>query len=196
MQPGATTTYQLDCTGPGGLGSDDAIVNFVPVSTEDNSVVINEIAWMGSMVNGATSTDAEWIELRNVGSASVDMNGWTLTFATTSIAAPDTITISSSCANTVIPSNGFYLLVRNSVATTTLPVDCVYPGGTATALSNTGEIVTLRNAEAIVSSVDGSNNWQIGGAPMKGNNMTKDTAQRADDGTWHTATPTPKAANN
>ena len=30
VSPSATTTYQLDCSGPGGVGSDDAIVNFVP----------------------------------------------------------------------------------------------------------------------------------------------------------------------
>ncbi len=30
VTPVATTTYQLDCTGPGGVGSDDAVVNFVP----------------------------------------------------------------------------------------------------------------------------------------------------------------------
>lgn len=32
VTPSATTTYQLDCTGPGGVGSDDAVVNFVPTS--------------------------------------------------------------------------------------------------------------------------------------------------------------------
>jgi hypothetical protein len=37
-------------------------------------VIINEVAWAGT----AADPESQWIELRNVGTAPVDLNGWTL----------------------------------------------------------------------------------------------------------------------
>jgi len=37
-------------------------------------VIINEVAWAGTAAN----PESQWIELRNVGTAPVDLNGWTL----------------------------------------------------------------------------------------------------------------------
>ncbi len=160
------------------------------ITNDDNptpaDVVINEVAWMGSMVNGTADTNAEWIELKNRGGTSANLTGWTLNAAD----GTPSITISDSCTNTDISAGGFFLLVR-SPNNAALSADCIYP---SQALGNTGEDLELRNAAAsLIDSVDGTPNWEIGGVPAKGNNTTKDTAQRATDNTWFTAPPTPKS---
>src|SRR3989344_1923612 len=49
---------------------------------ESNSVVINEVAWMGSLPDegesSAAASNDEWIELYNQSSESVDLTGWIL----------------------------------------------------------------------------------------------------------------------
>jgi hypothetical protein len=153
-------------------------------------VVINEIAWMGSMVEGASTTNAEWIEFKNIGGTAADLTDWTLM----AVDGSPGITITNACANTTVAPNEVYLLVRTNSPTISASADCVYPGGggTANLLENGGEDLELRNASAeLIDSIDGTPNWEIGGAPTKGDNSTKDTAQRADDGTWVTAAPTP-----
>ena len=197
ITPSATTTYVLTCTGAGGSANDSVIVNFVPTPVspepEGADVVINEIAWMGSVVDGATSTtaasNAEWIELRNLSNNPVNLLSWSLV---ANDGTPN-IFISGACTNTTVAANGYFLLVRTNPAVLGVAGDCTYTG----ALSNTTEILTLINsASTTVDTVDGGTDWQIGGAPTKGNNESKDTAQRMDNDIWHTAVPTPKAANN
>lgn len=149
------------------------------------NVVINEIAWMGSFINGIADTNAEWIEIRNLGNQNIDLNGWVLvsTDGTPSISINN-----SSCTNTIIPALGTFILVRVNSSILGVNADCTYTG----ALENTGEILTLSNASSeIIDIVNGIPNWEIGGAPQKGNNTTKETAQRGVDGIWFTAIPTP-----
>lgn len=137
-------------------------------------VVINEIAWMGT----ETSTADEWIELYNNGSEAVSLEGWTL-------AAEDgtpSINLSAS-----ISAGGFFLLERTD--DTTLPAiaaDLIYTG----ALSNSGEVLILKNsAGAEIDKADASQGWPAG------DNSTKQTMQRTSNGSWITATGTPKAEN-
>lgn len=137
------------------------------------SVLINEIAWMGS----ASNANAEWIELVNTGSETVSLAGWTLTSSTGS----PSISLSGS-----ISGNGFYLLTRTS--TSIIPGvtgDQAYTG----ALSNSGTTLTLKDTTSSVDVVDGGTGWSLGG-----DNTTKHTAQRIGT-TWHTASPTPRADN-
>ncbi|MCH7883421.1 lamin tail domain-containing protein [Patescibacteria group bacterium] len=150
------------------------------------SVVINEVAWMGSNNGGTSLQDAndEWIELKNTGSESVDLSGWILQATDEK---PNIILGPENCTNTILTAGSYFLLERTNDATVVdIAADCIYTG----ALSNAGEILILKNAlGAEVDRVDGSNKWEIGG-----DNETKETLQRTSSG-WVTARATPKAQN-
>ena len=91
-------------------------------------VVLNEIAWMGTL----TSASDEWIELFNNSGADIDLAGWTLTAAdgTPSIVLSGTI-----------PAGGHFLLERTDDSTIpAVPADQIYTG----ALTNSGEVLELR----------------------------------------------------
>ena len=139
------------------------------------AVVINEIAWMGTTV----SANAEWIELANTDSATVDLTGWHLIAASGS----PSITLAGSIA-----PNGYFLLERTSDATVPgVPADQIYTG----ALTNSGTTLTLTDVSGnTIDQVVGGSNW----ANIGGDNISKDTAQRTSTG-WETAAPTPRAAN-
>jgi hypothetical protein len=139
------------------------------------AVVISEVAWMGTSV----SANAEWIELQNTGSESVNLSGWILTSAT---GAPN-IALSGSIAG-----SGYYLLERTSDASVpTVSADQIYSG----ALANTGLTLLLKDQTgATVDTVVGGTDW----ASIGGDNTTKQTPQRTGN-FWTTADPTPRAQN-
>ncbi len=149
-------------------------VFFLPVATHA-AIVINEIAWMGTVV----SANDEWIELANTGSTSVDLTGWQLT----SSSGSPTITLSGSIA-----AGSYFLLERSSDDTVpSSTADQIYTGS----LPNTGVTLTLTDAGAgVIDTVSGGTNW----TDIGGDNSTKDTPQRVGSG-WQTATPTPRAGN-
>lgn len=139
------------------------------------AVVINELAWMGSVGNA----NAEWIELYNEGSEPVSLSGWTLTSAGT---APN-ITLSGTIAG-----SGFYLLERTGDDSAPgVSADQIYTG----ALANGGDTLTLKDSSgSTVDQVVGGSGW----TNIGGDNTTKDTPQRTGS-SWVTATPTPRATN-
>jgi hypothetical protein len=170
------------------LDNGQCIVDEPPVLQEN--VVINEIAWMGSVIDGSANANAEWIELRNLGNQNVNLSGWTLAAAD----GTPNVSVSSSCANTIIPASGFFMLVRTNSSVLGVNADCVYTG----ALGNDGEMLELKNSanpQTSVDTINGLPGWQIGGGLQKGDNTTKETAQRTDDGTWFTSAPTPGSSN-
>jgi uncharacterized repeat protein (TIGR01451 family) len=61
----AQANVQVAAGGGGGGGATDGC---------SGRVIINEVAWAGTAAN----PESQWIELRNVGTAPVDLNGWTL----------------------------------------------------------------------------------------------------------------------
>lgn len=140
------------------------------------AVIINEIAWMGTVV----SASDEWIELYNDGAEDVSLSGWKLI---ADDGAP-TIALSGSIA-----AGGFYLLERTD--DTTVPdqtADKIYTGD----LANGGETLKLLDSTGTeIDAVVGGSDWGTAG----GNNTTKDTAQRQSDNTWITGVPTPKVVN-
>jgi len=145
-------------------------------------IFISEIAWMGTVIDGATSTDAEWMELMNTGSEAIDLSGWTLNATD---GTPE-ITIDETCANTVIPGNDFFLLVRTDDSILGVPADCTYTG----ALENNpaAENLELRNAGGdLIDNVPATDS----GGWVAGDNTTKETMTRTSSETWATAVPTP-----
>lgn len=145
------------------------------VSQAQATVVINEIAWMGTTV----SANAEWIELFNNGSTVVDLTGWRLTTANGS----PLITLTGS-----ILVGGYFLLERTSDDSVLgVTANQIYTG----ALTNSGTTLTLTNTSgSTIDQVDGGVNW----GNIGGDNASKETAQRTDSG-WRTAVSTPGAIN-
>lgn len=115
------------------------------------TVVINEIAWMGT---SATNSADEWIELYNNTTSTIDITGWRLLSADGS---PD-ITFSTS----TIAANDFYLIERtDDYAVSDILADATssFDNG----LGNSGEKLELRNASGtVIDLVDCSEEWFAG----------------------------------
>jgi hypothetical protein len=124
------------------------------------------------------STNDEWIELYNNGTAPVTVDGWTLKAADGSPSINLTGTISAG---------GFFLLERTDDSTVpNIPAGVIYSG----ALSNTGETLLLKdNTEQTITTVDMISGWTAGNA------TSKETMQRTNTGSWITALSTPGATN-
>ncbi|MBU4467043.1 lamin tail domain-containing protein, partial [Patescibacteria group bacterium] len=97
------------------------------------SVVINEIAWMGTK----TKSNDEWIELFNNTTSDIDLVGWTLTW--THGTTINFHTFSTSTGNTKIPTQGFLLLERSDDKPTDISGDQFFKGD----LYNDGEELKL-----------------------------------------------------
>ncbi len=124
------------------------------------SIVINEIAWMGTGSGSALRVD-EWIELYNTTSTDIDLNNWTLSWAhgTTTYS----ITFSTStAATTTISANGFYLIERtNDDAVSDISAD--WFGAFGWGLNNKGEKLELRDDKGnLIDVVDCSSDWFAG----------------------------------
>ncbi len=120
------------------------------------SVVINEIAWMGTSAN----YNDEWIELFNNSGSDVSLDGWKLHAAdgTPAIALSGTI-----------PANGYFLLERTDDQTVSdVPADLIYSG----ALGNTAEHLKLIDPAG--TTVDEVDTWYAG------DNTSKATMERID----------------
>lgn len=141
------------------------------------SVVINEVAWMGTAVS---ATD-EWVEL--YADSETDMTGWVLA------TEDDKMSVALSGS---IPASGYYLIERTNDETVPgIAANVVAPFGSG--ISNgvdASENLLLKNASGII--VD-----NVGTVDRKwpaGDNTTKETMQKSGAG-WITAAATPKAAN-
>ncbi|PIT86337.1 MAG: hypothetical protein COU33_03750, partial [Candidatus Magasanikbacteria bacterium CG10_big_fil_rev_8_21_14_0_10_43_6] len=117
----------------------------------EKSVVINEIAWMGTRVGAVND---EWIELYNPTDAEIDISDWSLTISGEPITWN---TISST-----IPAKGYYLLERTDDET----LQGVHAQGMYTgAMRNSGEDLRLLDQSGnIVDEVANAQGWFAGGA--------------------------------
>jgi hypothetical protein len=135
-----------------------------PTGSLIRSVVINEIAWAGT-VSGLA--DDEWIELYNPGSTPINITGWRL--------VADDGTPNISLVGT-IPANGYFLLERGETLTDNTTVsdiaaDQIYTGN---ALSNSGEDITLYDtSNKVIDTANGN-----GGAWPAGSSSTYGTMER------------------
>ena len=146
------------------------------------AVLINEVAWMGT----EESYLCNWIELYNSGEQSVDITDWTLEIN-------DTVReLAEGSGPSSVIAAGDYLVLKRETGTCPDPVPEV-DGWTLTMgnLPNSGATLRLlRSDGSLEDQVAGGEDWEIIG----GDNDSKQTAQRTDDG-WITATPTPGEAN-
>ncbi|MBD3282341.1 MAG: hypothetical protein GF387_01915 [Candidatus Portnoybacteria bacterium] len=152
-------------------------VLFFPPLFASASIVINEIAWMGTEI----SANDEWIELHNLSSSSVDITGWV-------IEAEDGSPLINLSGN--IPAMGYFLLERtddNSVIG--IDANQIYAG----ALENGGESLILKDSQGIeIDSVSCTDEW------LAGDNSSKQTMERKEDGWQNSASPggTPGVVNS
>ncbi|MFA5714902.1 MAG: lamin tail domain-containing protein [Candidatus Paceibacterota bacterium] len=153
----------------GGGSSTPIEVSYCPqlnLSSPTHSVVINEVAWMGSL----TSSSDEWIELKNSSGEIINMNNWQL------LDQDNQVKIVFSSADTIDP-NAFYLLERtddNSVPN--ILTDKIYSG----ALSDTNESLRLFDSSCqLIDEVLASPDWP------NGDKENKKTMERSEDFDWH-----------
>ncbi len=146
---------------------------------ERNKVILNEIAWMGT----TSSSNDEWIELKNISNYYIDLTGWQL--------LDKNQNIKIIFEETGIPQTGFYLLERTD--DNTLPeitADTIYNGN----LNNTNESIYLFNSDCqLQDELEVFSEWP------GGDNVSKRTLERKNDFLWQTSSiigGTPKDANS
>src|SRR3989344_3389632 len=121
------------------------------------SVLINEVAWMGTAANSAD----EWVELYNPGAAAVDLAGWGLYEA-----GGGTLILNLS-GN--IAAGGYYLIERTDDNSINDIIADVFGPFAGSGLNNSGEHIVLKDSTGTaVDSVDASAGWPGGDNPSKG----------------------------
>ncbi len=162
-----TSTSVTSSSGGGGGGT---IISYCSQdNTEEpsmSSIVINEIAWMG----GESSSSDEWIELKNVSSEEINMDGWQLLDKDNQIK----IIFNSS---DILSANSFYLLERTDDSSVpNIQADKIYSG----ALSDSDESLRLFNQNCqLIDEIIVNDSW------LFGDNDLKKTMERDSQG-WHT----------
>lgn len=171
------------------------VVEFCKFSTSQkpshSGVVINEIAWMGSVKSSAD----EWIELKNISDQQIDLSGWQL------ISKDGQIKINLSELKNANSQIGSYILLERTDDNTVLGIfaDLIYKGG----LSNADEKLRLFDSGCnLIDEISAGAKWSAG------DSATKKTMERNTDVSyqgssnkfgWHTSSViggTPKAQNS
>lgn len=146
---------------------------------DTQTVVINEIAWMGT----SESSNKEWMELKNISSQNIDLTGWILK-------AEDGSPL-IHLASTTLAAGEYFLLERTDDETLPqITSDQIYVG----ALEDSGEKLQLLDKDGeLIDEIDNSNGW------LFGDKDTKLTMERKADFNWQNSTlvnGTPKAQNS
>lgn len=146
------------------------------------SVIINEVAWMGTPIDGVSPKQwwrYEWLELYNQSETNVSLNGW-------SIELNEDYVIPLS--GLILP-NEYYLIVSSDKISN---YDLNY-SNLAGKFNNSGQLVQLKNSSnIIVDTIDAREGW------FSGDNDAKLTMSKKEDGAWgESMNPggTPKAKN-
>lgn len=142
------------------------------MAASSGDVVINEIAWMGSIDN----TNDEYIELHNTTNAVIDLSGWYITDDGTT----DYLIESGSIA-----ANGFFLIEDAEEAVNTITADAVI----SMSLANTGDTLVLYdNNDVLIDTVNSADTmWAAGDNDTKATMERIDASADGDDaGNWAT----------
>jgi len=166
------------------------LVPFLVGAKTSSSVVINEIAWMGSFVDKVDVNQHwryEWLELHNTKDVPFQVAGWSI-----ELYRGEELYFQIPLQG-IIPRNG-YLLVGASDKIANLDINYANLGGK---LVNTGMKIVLKDAARnIADEVDAREGWSAG------NNETKRTMERkaeSDPALWQTSAKvggTPKSQNS
>jgi len=157
-------------------------------------VVINEVAWMGTKMEGIESKNwwrYEWLELYNNTNNLVFLDGWKIELYRTAL--DWSLELKGS-----IPANGYFLIVSSDKIFPDYDLNYSNLGGK---LNNNGQKIILKDAAGmIVDELDYSSGW------FAGNNETKQTMEGksrvrpgSDPLNWQTSQNpggTPKAKNS
>ncbi len=156
-------------------------------SPSRQGLIINEVAWMGA----TDDANNEWIELKNISNADININNWQLIDKAEQIK----INLSDISGNKSIKPNQLILLERtddNSVPNIT--ADLIYTG----ALSNTDEGIRLFDGQCnLIDEVLASPDWPAGNNTSASERKTME--RDASGFNWHTSSiinGTPKAENS
>ncbi|MBT3864853.1 hypothetical protein HOF67_02380 [Candidatus Peregrinibacteria bacterium] len=128
-------------------------------ATSVGDVVINEVAWAGTVDN----SNDEWIELYNASSSAVDLSGW---FVEDDYASQYLI------EGGVIPAHGYFLIEDSESAVSNVLADALV----GLSLANSGDTLVLKDSAGSV--VDTVNSG--GGAWYAGDGTSKASMERID----------------
>lgn len=172
---------------------------YLVFSAEPLSVVINEIAWMGSEVDWRD----EWIELRNMTDQDIDLSGWIIENASKNHGS---LEIPQDGKHTIL-SNSYYLISYYSKADNLLEpktaLDVIVDWRVknmgiisfANNYKDNGQLRLKDDSGALIDQTPSSadENWPAG------DNSTKQTMERGSSGNWQNSQEpngTPKAENS
>jgi hypothetical protein len=129
------------------------------LAATSGQVVINEIAWAGSLDN----SNDEWIELYNTTNSAISLENWTI--------EDDTTTVYQITGGS-IPSHGYFLIESSETAVMSQMADQI----ASLSFANTGDSLVLKDASGnTIDTVNGT-----GGMWYAGYNTSKATMERID----------------
>jgi len=159
----------------------------IVLAEEMPSVVINEIAWMGTSVKGVDSKQEwryEWLELYNYAKdGPLHLEGWSV-----ELYRGDELYFKFSLSGSIAPEEYFLIGASDKI----LGVDVNYSNLGGKFVNSGTRVVLKDNANNIVDEVDAREGWPAG------ENETKRTMERAAEA-WQTSAMfggTPKAKNS
>lgn len=152
VTPTTDTTYELDCSGPGGDIHAEVVVDFVPIVPVEGELLITEVLYDTGDGQG-TEPGNEWVELFNGTNSAIDFSGYYIHDASTSDPLPSVI----------LPAGKFALITGSSTTASLypgMPVDTVIlllPNTTiGNQLNNPGDFVWL---ESVASTTVDTISW-------------------------------------
>ncbi|PKL36543.1 hypothetical protein CVV38_01405 [Candidatus Peregrinibacteria bacterium HGW-Peregrinibacteria-1] len=149
------------------------IAHVSPVFAEEGKVVINEVAWDGSL----DSSVDEWIELYNPSPVAVDLAGWVIL---------DDVTTEYIITEGVIAPYGYFVIADNVNVFSNRTPDTIIP----ISLANAGDSLELRDDNDVsIDMVDTSSKWFAGGGTGKASMERINPLGDGSDGdNWNAAT--------
>ncbi|MCD6311661.1 MAG: lamin tail domain-containing protein, partial [Elusimicrobia bacterium] len=149
----------------------DATIDTVTATAASGglTVVINEIAWAGTVTGGYSD---EWIELYNNTGSPIDLTDWEL---------HDTAGLVMTLAGS-IAANSYYLIENDEACVNDIVADLI---NTAVNLDNDGEYMVLKNSEGTtLDEVDCSGGWYVSLSAGESMERKDPTSAGSDSSNW------------